>query len=268
MNSYSWLRYRFPALSDAELALEARLQEMERMEELGAPAPCAPEPERRMEAARPCAGRKMLFRGCDDWKPAFCEESAADKVDYAADYEEPEDFEETDVFEDERERMMREISERIERLRAMGVDELLLRKLFEKEDTLSRLVITRDFRILLPDYHDMEIEMTPLPKAVFLLFLRHEEGIAFKYLSDYEQELRDIYLHLTDRVQTEVIDRSIRSLCDPPQHAINEQCARIREAFVAKFDQRLAQHYFVTGGRGEPKRIRIQRNLVVWEQND
>ena len=72
-------------------------------------------------------------------------------------------------------------------------------------------------------------------------------------------------MRLTDRVQTDVIDKSIQALCDPTQNAINEKCTRIREAFVAKFDERLAQHYFVTGKRGEPKRIQLQRSLVVWE---
>lgn len=40
-------------------------------------------------------------------------------------------------------------------------------------------------RILLPDYGDREIKMTPLAKAVYLLFLRHPMGIKFKCLPDH-----------------------------------------------------------------------------------
>ena len=242
--------YRYPALTEAEQEIEAYWQSLE---------------EKAIEQLK-CAGRKApRAKMCGSAPiPDVCYEMAMPAACFEEALPAPEESEYD--FEAERERMMKEIRERIERLRALGVDELMLRKLLEREDTLSRLVITRDFRILLPDYHDMEIEMSPLPKAVFLLYLRHEEGIPFKLLSDYEQELRAIYLQLTDRVQPEVIEKSIQALCDPTQNAINEKCTRIREAFVEKFDERLAQYYFVTGKRGEVKRIRLERALVSWER--
>ena len=137
--------------------------------------------------------------------------------------------------------------------------------MIDKRTKLSRMVITKDFRIFLPDYGDMEIVMSPLPKAVFLLFLRHEEGIPFKCLSDYRDELQQIYMQLTNRVQTYVIHKSLDDVCDPTKNAINEKCARIREAFVGRFDDRLAKNYYITGNRGEAKRITLQRNLVTWE---
>lgn len=33
----------------------------------------------------------------------------------------------------------------------------------------------------------------------------------------------------------------------------------------AQFDEEIAKHYFVTGKRGEPKRITLSRDLVEWE---
>ena len=255
------LRYRYPGLDEADLQIEASWQELERKATLR-----EQEVERRAARKAKCLSRRMVDKFTRPMlarmeEPCMLEQAVGARV-FAA---EPEPQEVDYDFEAERQRMLQEIRERIERLRELGVDELVLRKLLEKEDTLSRLVITRDYRIMLPDYHNMEIEMTPLPKAVFLLFLKHEEGIPFKFLSDYEEELRTIYMQLTDRVQTEVIDKSIQALCDPTQNAINEKCARIREAFVDKFDERLARYYFVTGKRGESKRIQLQRNLVIWE---
>ena len=50
------------------------------------------------------------------------------------------------------------------------------------------MVITTDLRVILTDYGNMEIKMEPINKAVFLLFLRHPEGIVFKYLPDYRNE--------------------------------------------------------------------------------
>lgn len=56
------------------------------------------------------------------------------------------------------------------------------------------MVITENYDIILPYYNDLHIKMEPLVKAVFILFLRHEEGIVFKCLSDYRDELKDIHL--------------------------------------------------------------------------
>lgn len=161
--------------------------------------------------------------------------------------------------------LLMEVRQRVDKLRLMGVEEELLQSLLEKQTPLSRMVITSDYRIFLPDYDNMEIIMSPLPKAVFLLFLRHEEGIPFKYLSDYRDELHQIYMQLTNRVQTFVIHKSLDDVCDPTKNAINEKCARIREAFVGKFDDRLAKNYYITGNRGEAKRISLPRELLVWE---
>ena len=46
---------------------------------------------------------------------------------------------------------------------------------------LSRLTITKDFTIILSDYNK-EVKMEPLIKSVYLLYLNHPEGIAFKAL--------------------------------------------------------------------------------------
>ena len=170
-----------------------------------------------------------------------------------------------DEFDYETLKLVNEVRERIGLLRLKGVEEDFLHSLIDKRTKLSRMVITKDFRIFLPDYGEMEIVMSPLPKAVFLLFLRHEEGIPFKYLSDYRDELHQIYMQLTNRVQTFVIHKSLDDVCDPTKNAINEKCARIREAFVGKFDDCLARNYYITGNRGEAKRFTLPRNLVTWD---
>ena len=58
------------------------------------------------------------------------------------------------------------------------------------------MVITKDYKIILPHYNNMEIKMEPLAKAVYLLFLNHPKGILFKNLPDYRKELTKIYAKL------------------------------------------------------------------------
>lgn len=155
-----------------------------------------------------------------------------------------------------------EIRERIKELRKRGVQLYLMRDLIEEEPTLSRMVIDRDYRIFLTDYHNVEITMSPLPKAVFILFLKHPEGIPFKQLGNYYSELLDVYKRITNRNVEKNIRDSIHDITDPTKNSINEKCARIKETFVKHFDSIYAQNYYVTGKRGEPKKITLPRELV------
>ena len=163
---------------------------------------------------------------------------------------------------DEDLKLVKEIRERISELRKKGYQFALLQDLIEEQPTLSRMVITNDYRIFLPDYNNVEITMSPLPKAVYLLFLKHPEGILFKHLGDYYQELLDIYKEIGNRVIERNVRKSIHDITDPTNNSINEKCARIREAFLKHFDTPYAQNYYITGLRGEPKRITLPRELV------
>lgn len=161
--------------------------------------------------------------------------------------------------------LIEEVKERIAKLRQRGISQYILEQLIHPDDRLSRLVITMDYRLILPDYNNMEIKMEPLTKAVYLLFLKHPEGIMFKCLPDYRKELAEIYNRLRPLGLTEKSIRSIEDVTNPLLNSINEKCARIRGAFVGEFDDHMARHYYIDGRRGEAKKIALPRNLVVWE---
>ena len=189
----------------------------------------------------------------DDWGDADGDELTAEKG-----FRSQEDGESVDD-------LMEEVRERIAKLRQRGIAEYLLEQLIHPDNRLSRLIVTKDCRIVLPDYNDMEIKMEPLVKAVYLLFLRHPEGIAFKQLPDYREELTAIYVKLKPAGLTERAMQSIEDVTNPMLNSINEKCARIRGAFVGQFDEYMAKSYYVYGARGEAKRIALDRSLVVWE---
>ena len=62
-------------------------------------------------------------------------------------------------------------------LKAIGVPMLEELRLEAAKGQLSRLVITKDYRFVLADYDNREVELQPVHKAVYLLFLAHPEGI-------------------------------------------------------------------------------------------
>ena len=161
--------------------------------------------------------------------------------------------------------LLEDMDVRVQKLREKGLNEWTFRGLFKIKSQLSRLVVTQDYRNLLPDYNDIEVKMEPLVKAVYILFLRHPEGIVFKELPDYRQELIDIYNELRPLGLNSRSLQSIEDVTNPFLNSINEKCARIRAAFVDKFDEHLAKNYFITGERGEAKKIILPQDLVVWE---
>ena len=155
-----------------------------------------------------------------------------------------------------------EIQERVEKLRVYGVSEAAIKALFQKEQKLSRLVITEDYRIVLPGYNGMEVKLEPLPKAVYFLFLLHPEGLMFKELPCCRDEFMQIYGRVTNRKNDVIAARSIDRVLDPTDNSINEKCSRIREAFISRFDDNLAKEYYITSYYDLKKRISLDRSLV------
>ena len=154
----------------------------------------------------------------------------------------------------------------VEALKNKGVNTMFIHGIVDEGERLSSLVITKDYRIFLPEYQNREIIMPALPKAVFILFLKHPEGIRFKDLADYHDELLGIYRALNPIGGTKRQLQSIQAVTNPMSNSINEKCAQIREAFIKNFDDSLAKNYYITGKKGEPKRIVLAPSLVVWEQ--
>lgn len=166
--------------------------------------------------------------------------------------------------EEDVEMVMSEVQMLVERLRLSGVGEIALRRLFRPTQELSRIHI-RYGRIFLPDYNNLEIRMPPLSKAIYMLYLRHPEGIRFSYLPDYREELLHLYELISGRESREDIRRSIDDVTDPTRNSINEKCSRIKQAFLREFDDSIAQNYYITGERGEAKKILLPQEKIIWE---
>ena len=143
------------------------------------------------------------------------------------------------------------------KLRAAGRNDLILSALGSSmldelkaeavRGHLSRLVITSDYRFLLPDIGNVEVDLQPVHKAVYLLFLNHPEGIEFKHLSEYKDELRQWYRKTSKMMDLEKIEESVDHLTNPLDNAINEKCSRIKRAFLDVMDEYSASYYIISG---------------------
>lgn len=162
-------------------------------------------------------------------------------------------------------------------LSAIGVPLLEELRTEAAKGTLSPLLITRDYRFVLTALQ-REVELTPVHKAVYLLFLNHPEGIAFKQLSDYKAELLQIYARVVGHNDTDIMAETVSRLVNPLDNAINEKCSRIKNAFSALMDEYSASYYIISGHKKRTvpngaklwfqrlKVITLPRHLVVYEQ--
>jgi hypothetical protein len=162
-------------------------------------------------------------------------------------------------------------------LRAIGVSVLEELRIEASKSRLSRLLVTKDYRIILVDYGNKEVEMTPVHKAVYLLFLNHPEGIEFKKLCEYRNELLGYYMATAKLMDKQTIAESVDMLVDPLNNSINEKCSRIKSIFLNIMDQYTANYYIISGHTQKHfagsskiwyerlKNVKIPRELVIRE---
>lgn len=160
-------------------------------------------------------------------------------------------------------------------LRAIGVPLLEELRIEAARGKLSRLVITEDYRFVLVDYNQ-EVELQPVHKAVYLLFLAHPEGIEFKRLIEYREELTRYYMATAKMMDKEKIIEGVEHLVNPLDNAINEKCSRIKKAFLELMDEYRASYYIISShtqkhiaGRIWYERLKVitlPRELVVNEK--
>jgi hypothetical protein len=185
------------------------------------------------------------------------------------------------------EEMAVQIKHWVEQLQMAGRKDLLLRaigtplleelRIEAARAKLSRLLLTKDYRFILIDFGNKEIELQPVHKAVYMLFLAHPEGIEFKRLGDFREELTHYYMLTARMMDKGKITEGVEHLVNPLDNAINEKCSRIKKVFMEMMDEYMASYYIISGHTQKHfngssriwferlKVIKLPRELVVNE---
>ncbi|MCC5935038.1 MAG: hypothetical protein JJU35_12405 [Balneolales bacterium] len=113
------------------------------------------------------------------------------------------------------------------------------------------------------NYQQLSCRLAPVEKAVYLFFLLHPEGTRLNELSDYKQEILDLYLCIRNQDISAAVE-VVRKLVNPLNNSANEKISRIN----AKLEQLLClpgryEHYQITHTSGTyaiplvPEKIRL-----------
>jgi len=167
---------------------------------------------------------------------------------------------------------LEELEKKIERLRLFGIPLDVIVAFVARYETISRLRITDDLTIFLPDYNNIEIKMPALYKAVYLLFIYHrKDGIVLQQLEKYHSDL--VYFYRKTKNIEQLTPRQLESINKLESSWDNDGSiyvvlSRIKKLFKNSIDEHLAKHYYIEGRPGQPYNIALSHDLIIWGDED
>ena len=117
--------------------------------------------------------------------------------------------------------------------------------------------------IFLTDLGDLQVNLNPKEKSIFLLYLNHPEGIKRSHLVDHVSELRSYYAMISSATSNEQIDENIQRLVDITENNMAEVFSRIRNKFRTAIPD-LWTNYAIQS-IGETHKIVLNRELVTFK---
>ncbi len=128
----------------------------------------------------------------------------------------------------------------------------------------SRLKVTGwNKRMYLVDMGMLPVSLTPLERAVYLLFLAYPGGIRLNDVGNYRLELLENIRRMSRRDDPQVMEQGVDELCSPLSNSLSEKMSKIRRKFVDLLGPEMADAYIIKGPNGGNKKIDLDRSLVV-----
>lgn len=173
------------------------------------------------------------------------------------------------ILDEETRESVKEILDRLEHLNQSGqflsILPILERQISQiREQTkvaLSSLYIKADYRMFLSDYRNTEVKLSHLTKSLYFLFLKND-SIDLEEITELEGELLVIYKHISNQEKLDIMQERVSQLLKNENNELYVHFSRIKSAFCKIVDKSIASHYYIKGGKGQPKRIELNRELT------
>lgn len=129
----------------------------------------------------------------------------------------------------------------------------------------TKLYITPTYTIRTNTPAGPEINLRPLVKALFILFLKHPEGIRLKERDRYRGELEEIYGIIAPGVSLEDVQKRVQRLVDPADNSFSEKASVLNARLEELLPKSIADGYKIQGLNGHPRRIPLAELAVEWQ---
>lgn len=164
-----------------------------------------------------------------------------------------------------------QVDKMVQEMEKLGIGRQLLIQILSagQKKEFVRMRVTSSYHIILEnlDNSSKEVELPPLHRAIYLLYLYHQEGICIKELPGHQEEIFEIYKKISNGLNTDVQRERVIKATDPIDNRINTIFSFIRRTFDKLLGApSIANYYSITGARGEKRKIELDRDYVIWEK--
>lgn len=132
--------------------------------------------------------------------------------------------------------------------------------------TKSRLEFReQNHYMFLTDLGDLQVNLNPKERALYLLYMRHPEGISRTNVVDYKNELKSYYKWLTNSSSSDQIKMAVDLLVDASDDNFIQVLSRIRRKFKQAVGHEQYKDYSIESNNGIYQ-IAIDRELVSFNE--
>lgn len=159
----------------------------------------------------------------------------------------------------------------IKRAKAKGMPDKeildMVRRIIKRESKPDCIIVKKDYRIFIDKANKKEVKLAALPKALYLFFLKHTEGVRRNDLFKYMPEITYIYLKVRTRRVAHPIN-TIKNMLVGNQFPNNMMA--IRNAFQKTFGMQHDNIYTINSYNhyAKPMSIGISASRRIWQCPD
>ena len=121
-------------------------------------------------------------------------------------------------------------------------------------------------KMYLTDLGDLQVNLNPKERSVYLVYLNHPEGISRADLIDFRSELRQYYAFFSNKGNNNQIDEAVDLLTDALEQNFMQVLSRIRRKFTDTVGEEQSKTYSIESYDGKYK-ILLDRELVSYDAN-
>ena len=133
------------------------------------------------------------------------------------------------------------------------------------ESAKPTLIVTGDYRLYVADAIGVaEVHIPAIAKALYLMILRHRDGVCFDESFKARKALIDAYYDITHSPLDEGELCKVLSLTDAPTGDIVDTSEVIRQAFIAAVGEERATPFAVDYSNPNAVRVALPSDRVVW----
>ena len=121
-------------------------------------------------------------------------------------------------------------------------------------------------KMYLTDLGDLQVNLNPKERSVYLVYLNHPDGISRTDLIDFRAELRQYYAFFSNKWDNNQIDEAVDLLTDALEQNFMQVLSRIRKKFRDTVGGEQSKTYSIESYDGKYK-ILLDRELVSYDAN-